>query len=161
MMTHMVERKIVGMISFECPSDNSNQLLNGKYNDAINVKVRIVQASKSNKNKLNILKNLRRHLNIQHLLTFELQDDRYYVAIKSYYITLNKYFESSVAGRKFNEKTILIRNITEGLKYLHKSHIVHGNICPSNIGIENGTDQAVLCKIGFNTLFDKVSLLKF
>uniref|UniRef100_A0A6C0F5Z8 Protein kinase domain-containing protein n=1 Tax=viral metagenome TaxID=1070528 RepID=A0A6C0F5Z8_9ZZZZ len=72
-----------------------------------------------------------------------------YIEMPKYHQTLLTYTDNN-NGLMTNESIDVINNITRGLKYLHDNEIIHNDIKPSNILLNDTTDSCVLADFGFN-----------
>lgn len=155
--------KIIGEISFNSSSIvNNTHFYDGKFRNTEIIKVRVLKDEDELKeDQLKTLLKLKSHPNVQRLFKIEYQEPLHYLALQTYDITLKDYIIIEKSVRKKIEQVAMIKDIIEGLKFLHENNIIHGNISPSNVGIDYKKKCLRLCNYGLDSIQEDVRVIFF
>lgn len=86
------------------------------------------------------------------IFDYEEQSILFYLVQEHYDMSLKEFIERSNENIENISILMILKDVTEGLNYLHNKEIVHKNICPKNIGIDVKKRSAKLCNIAFDDI---------
>lgn len=150
----------IGDIKYLNPSeDETSGVIDGFFREKHKIKVRKIEEEKTNNDEVEAFKNLRSNPNVQRLFAHKLHDSIHYFGLQSFDITLKEFMEMPEKQQKSKriDPILMIKDIVNGLKFLHDQNIIHGNMSFSNIGIIYKKKQMILCNCGFDDLQEDVS----
>lgn len=136
--------------------NQNSKIYNGIFHEDVSIKVRIV--TNTTETDVSKLFNLESHPNVQRIFGYECKDSIFYLGLRSFDVTLQEFMNIPTNKRQKIDSISMIRNITEGLKFLHDNKIVHDNISFSNIGIKYNENIAMLCNCGLDDLQEDVRI---
>lgn len=87
------------------------------------------------------------HPNLQRFLTYEVVNNEHKIAFKSFENSLVNFIKDKRINVKRRQMLGILKQITEGLNFLHENEIVHGNLCPQNIQVDFKGGSAKICNI--------------
>jgi len=158
-----LETIIAGRIAYyPSTKDKLTGIYDGTIRNGYKIKVRLVSNINVSGTEVEDFLKLNSHPNVQRIFDYCFENSIHHFGLQNFDFTL-KEFIINLKNKK-TDRIQIIRDITEGLKFLHGNKLIHGNISFNNIGIDSKTKRAMLCNCGLDDLQEQVCipfLIKF
>lgn len=151
-------KKIGEMTYFKYSKSENSGIHEGSFRDKLKIRLRTVEDNKVNKIEVEKFLNLNSHPNVQRLFSYELHESIHHFGLQKYDYNLFDFMQIPKNKRIKIDPISMVRDVTEGLKFLHDNEIIHGNLNFKNIGISNVTKRVVLCNCGFDDLQEDMNV---
>lgn len=135
----------VGEIAYIPINGKHIGLHDGKFRKEMSIKVGIFEEKNVTVKDIEGLLELSSNINIQKLYDHNHINERWYLALETFDVTLKEHMNIPNPERLSIDPISLIRGITNGLSYLHDLKIAHGNVSTQNIGISYKKKCAKIC----------------
>ena len=153
------EIKIIGEMTYFKSSESENSdIHDGTFRNKLKIKVRTVEDEKVNKVEIEKYLKLNSHPNVQRLFSYEFHESIHHFGLQNYDLNLYDFMQISKNKRIKIDPISIVRDVTEGLKFIHDNEVIHGNLNFNNVGISKATKRAMLCYCGFDDLQEDLNV---
>ncbi|KAL7012169.1 hypothetical protein ACKWTF_014665 [Chironomus riparius] len=147
------EIEIIGELTYFKSSESENSSIHdGTFISKLKIKVRTVEDNKVNKIEVERFLKLKAHPNVQRLFCYEFYESIHHFGLQTYDFNLYDFMQISKNKRIKIDPISMVKDVTEGLNFLHTNEIIHGNLNFKNVGINKAAKRTMLCYCGFDDL---------
>lgn len=132
--------------------------LNKKTGEVVAMKEEFYGLCRSTLREIGILKSLPRHPSIVEFKEVTVDDcDRVFVVMEHMENDLRRLIDAKIQPLRPSEVKCMMKQLLEGVKFLHENGVMHRDLKPSNILVNKKGDQLKICDFGLSRQFGSKS----